>query len=681
MRALRHNLDFVLLAIIIAAFVAVAAERLGSVPVPDTDEAMTLQVPYEMLNRGKLAFPMFHYLGGNIENVWHSYTPVFFLALSGFQKVFGWGLVEGRAFNLATAALLLVMLYLVGRRLFGWQVGLIAVVFVISDPVFFARARLVRNDMLAATFGLLAFYLYDLAEEKRSKWLYIASGFAAGAGVMCHTNLIYMLAVIFALMLGKRGWQIIKSSSLYLFAAGAFAAMAYEILYDLIDYRNFLLQNRKDDVHFRILEPAGWLHNIIEEPQRYIDWYNARGLKFAPGPALLQVLLILAAAAIIYLVVRAAIRIKRGDVMSEPRARVVVALLVVMLFFAVVTQRKVLQYTIHLSPWFALAAAVMLKDLFAKVGEVRRSRRRWSKPVYATAVAAALLMTAGYGYALARQNRRYLAEVQNPDLASFDDIRAALRTVVPEGVCPASIGSGYIWLAFPEHDLCYFAHMEARLDEPLNLDGKEYALIVRPRFLNRLEKLTGGAERFHLLGELKKTVYGTFLVYYTGSDPRYLAQRPKRYYFFGPRRGVISDEQIAAAREVWAAVAAQLTNSVAGVKPAVEPGELDDSSGEEISAGGELINLASVELKPHSIYYLRAQAGAGSNWELLVLEEGTGAVIQRASSNELNDQDQLEAVFKTSALGRVRLAIRHSRSKQGEILPIARVSISEVADK
>src|SRR4030095_6525249 len=162
---MRFKLDLVIVGLVIAAFVFVAAQRLGAAPVPEGDEAFTLQVPYEMLNRGKLALPMFRYLGGNIENVWHSYIPVYFLILSGFHELFGFGLEQGRAFNLMTAALTLLMVYLIGRRLFDWRAGLIAVVLLVGDPIFFERSRLLRDDFAAAFFALLAFYLYELAEE------------------------------------------------------------------------------------------------------------------------------------------------------------------------------------------------------------------------------------------------------------------------------------------------------------------------------------------------------------------------------------------------------------------------------------------------------------------------------------------------------------------------------------
>src|SRR6266403_3944853 len=155
MKGLRFQLDFLILGLVIAAFVSVAAQRLGTVPVPEGDEAFTLQVPYEMLVRGKLALPMLRYLGGNIENVWHSFTPVCFLLLSGFLRLFGFGIVEGRAFNLITAAITLLMVYLLGRKLFDWRAGLVAVAMLIGDQTFLERSRLLRNDYAAATFALL----------------------------------------------------------------------------------------------------------------------------------------------------------------------------------------------------------------------------------------------------------------------------------------------------------------------------------------------------------------------------------------------------------------------------------------------------------------------------------------------------------------------------------------------
>src|SRR5262249_34616941 len=130
---IKRYADFLLFGLLAAGFVYTAAQRLADVPVPDSDEAMTLQVPYEMLTRGRLAFPMYQYLGGNIQNVWHSYTPVFFGALASYLKVFGWGLTQARTFNLIASALLLLLVYVIGRSWFDWVAAAAAVWWIAAD--------------------------------------------------------------------------------------------------------------------------------------------------------------------------------------------------------------------------------------------------------------------------------------------------------------------------------------------------------------------------------------------------------------------------------------------------------------------------------------------------------------------------------------------------------------------
>jgi len=167
MKALGLNLDFIVIAPVIAAFLFVASQRLATAPVPEGDEAYMMQVTYEMLYRHKVAVPMMRYLGGNIENAWHSRTPIYFLLMIGFHKLVGFGLLQARFFNLLTAAATLVMVYLAGRRRFDWRVGLVAVLLLTTDVSFLERSRLLRNDFAGAFFALLAYYLYELAQDKK----------------------------------------------------------------------------------------------------------------------------------------------------------------------------------------------------------------------------------------------------------------------------------------------------------------------------------------------------------------------------------------------------------------------------------------------------------------------------------------------------------------------------------
>lgn len=549
MRGLKSNLDFVLVTALIGGFAAVAAQRLGNVPVPEGDEAFTLQVPYEMLVRGRLALPMLRYLGGNIENVWHSFTPVCFLLLSGFLKLFGLGLVQGRAFNLITAAATLLMVYLIGRKLFDWRAGLVAVVMLIGDQTFLERSRLLRNDYAAATFALLAYFLYEMSERRKSSRLLAASGLAAGAGVMCHTNILYMVAAIGLLIVLRGGWRVFRSTKLYVFAGSAFVVMAYEIVYDLIDYKNFLLQNRGDDLHFRVLGYAGFWQNLLEEKTRYARWYTG-GLMF-PGLSqiTLRVFQALTVLAIIYLIVECAKRIRRGGVLSEPRVRVFIVTLVVVLFHAVIVSHKRIYYFAHLAPWFALCVGILARDGLDWISRLRREtlpREQLARARIAHRLAIALVALAvtGFGLQLARQYRDYSTRVRNPELASFEEFTSVIRSIVPDGLCPLAVKNPSVWLAFPETDRC-FATIEGRMKEDLDIDGRDYALVTRPNFsLDRDAKREGAKSEgedslrdYHLLGEMRETPYGSLLIYYTGKDPRYLALEPKRYQFFGDWRG------------------------------------------------------------------------------------------------------------------------------------------------
>jgi len=678
MRFLKKYFDFAILAFVIGGFVSVAAQGLATTPLPDTDESMMLQISYEMLNHGKLAFPMKRFYGGNIENAWHSLTPVAFVTLSGFLKVFGWGLVQGRAYNLITAVLLLLMLYLLARKLFSWQLGITAVVLIISDPLFMARSRLLRYDLLAAAFALLALYLYEKAEESKGKWYYVGSGVAAGAGVMSHTNVLYILAVIAALMFFKDRWKLFRKGKLYLFGAGALAAMAYEIVFALVDYRNFLLQTRKDDVHFAVLEPLGWLNNLTTEPGRYLLWFEARGSRIDTATLLLHVFLLAAIVAIIYLLARATVQISRGRAWEDPRVSIVIATVIIVLFFAVVTQRKVTQYVVHLAPWFALCVAILLRDVVVQIRRLNVMKRRWARPAYAAAVVVIAIVIASYGYELVKQNRNYLTHVRNPDQASFEDLKVALKSVVPDGVCPASIASGYLWLAFPEKDDCYFAYMEASLDEPLELEGKDYALIVKPKFEGRVSKLTGaGFERFHLLGELNRTPYGTLLVYYTGNDPRFTTLAARRYYFFGHQRGYVSDEQLARSREVWSASASNLTWNPAAPSESVRPDEDDEASPENGHRKGRWMEICSVDLDASSIYQVTTDLADHKDFDLAVIDGKTLLPVESISQG-YDAPQRLKGLFKTRGNGRVKIAVRVPIAELPTASPISHISIRAV---
>lgn len=673
---LKKRFDLILMVVVVAGFVAVAAQGLARVPVPDTDESYMLQVSYEMIYHGKLAQPFSRYLGGNIENSLHSFTPVYFVMLSGFLKVFGWGILQGRIFNLITAALTLVMVFFIGRKLFDWRVGLTAIILVVSDITFLYRSRLLRNDYSAAMFALLAFYLYEEAEKRKDWRWFMGSGLAAGAALMSHTTALYMVVAIFALMLFRRGWRIIKATSFYQFALGVFIVSAYEIIYDIIDFQNVLLQNRGDNRHFKLLSALGWLKNLRHETRRY-DLWNQGGLMYPGVPRTLlyvfQWLIVIASA---YLLVRVFFYLRKSDAMDEPRVRIFVVTSVAVFFFAIVTSQKAIYYMAHLAPLFALMVGILISDGLDLLKRWRSFEwKGWRAPTLAhkAAMAVGLVMALAFSYQFLKQTKRYLNEARNPDAASFEEFKTVIRSLVPEGVCPVIVRDPVMWLAFPEQDQC-FANIQERMRKAIDINGKDYALIVNPRIAQRwVPKIAGTSH--HLLGEMMNTPYGNLQIYYTGVDPRWLALNTVRYQFFGKQSGQVSEDQIANAAEVWSATAADLKQCAGLADGAVE---LEGLRVEKQHRGDGLIALCPVELKPDTIYQMNVQATAGAKqWSLVVIEDGTGERLYLQNLEAAAKPAAFDECFRSSKISRATIALM-PQSKKTEPAHIARLSIREI---
>lgn len=631
---------------------------------------MILQVPYEIINRGLFAWPMYRFLGGNIENVWHSFRPVYYFLMTGFFKIFGWGLTQGRAFNLVAAALVLAVVFLIGRRVFDWRVGLAAVVMLVSDNTFVERSRMIRNEYVGAMFALLAFYLFEAAEQHKRGWLYAASGLAAGAGVMTHTNILYILAAIFLLMLLKRGWRALIGRPTYVFASGAFVVMAYEIVYDIIDYANVGKQYHGDRAHFGRASSLGLLQNLLDEPARYKDW-AAGSLLFAEVPRTLQHFFqVLTAVALVYLIVKFVGRFRSAKFAADPRARVLIVTLAAMIFLAIATgrRRKYAIYMAYVTPWFALCVGILFRDVVDRLVRLRSNPWRIAALSQRTMLAGVTLGVVACGALLVRQNARFVREVTNSNLASFEEFAAVLRSVVPGRLCPASIERPVVWLAFPESDRCY-ASIERRMADNVDIDGRDYALILSTR--RNPVYIKDPDENYALLGKMEGTPYGDMRVYYTGTDPQYRTLAPVNYQFFEKWRGHVRNDPIAIAPTVWSAGAGELTAQSTGLT--VEPSgcvSLQQSA-----------DLCSVELKPNTAYRLIVDVESpGSRWQLVAVDAPAGRLTKQISILEREGSQQTEGMFRTFETGRVRIAARAAGEGPRAPLCITRVTIREVGE-
>jgi hypothetical protein len=364
--------------------------------------------------------------------------------------------------------------------------------------------------------------------------------------------------------------------------------------------------------------------------------------------------------------------VRRGNALGEPRVRLLVVTVAMLLFFANIAH-KAGYYNAHLVTWFGLCVGVMLSDGLSLIARLHAKQSDNARLIHRAAIAAVAVVVVAYGALLVRQQASYIKEVRNPALASFQEMKSVLRNIVPDDLCPVAVKTPVMWLAFPEKDRC-FANIDRRMAAAADIDGKDYALIVRPKSPDYWARDLD--QQHPLLGELTDTPYGNFLVYYTGDDVRYVT-KPKRYHFFRRWAGHVSSEQIAQAREVWSATATELSGSARMASPSVTAEGLAIRPGQGKPGESAFTELCSLELKPSTAYVLVLDSKSSETWEAVVIEESTGLWIRQI---ELRGGNRISELFRTFAAKRVKILVRALTHKSADALYVSRISIREISE-
>src|SRR5215813_9033019 len=153
--------------LVIVAFVGIGLQGLGTVPIVHEDEPRIAAPGYGFWTSGAFATELFRGLYGS-ERRFYGFMPLFSLLSGGCVKLFGFGLAPVRYASLASAAVVLLLTHLLGRRLLSPRHGLVAVLILAAWPIAapephlatgipsFDLARLARYDVAVPVFGLLA---------------------------------------------------------------------------------------------------------------------------------------------------------------------------------------------------------------------------------------------------------------------------------------------------------------------------------------------------------------------------------------------------------------------------------------------------------------------------------------------------------------------------------------------
>ena len=186
---------------------------LGRVPLIDPDEGRYAEIPREMLERGDFITPLLNYVK------YFEKPPLHYWLNAISFRIFGENEFAARFPGTLCGLLTVLLVYCVGRMLFGRREGLAAALILGSSAGFLVQARIDLTDM-TLTFCMsacLGFFLLASREDEPRKRLYYYLFYVFSALAVLAKGLIGLVlpgGVIFLyLLLGKR-WRLLREMRL-----------------------------------------------------------------------------------------------------------------------------------------------------------------------------------------------------------------------------------------------------------------------------------------------------------------------------------------------------------------------------------------------------------------------------------------------------------------------------------
>ena len=139
--------------------------------------------------------PYNHDFGTYIYGTFPLFVAKLFGSLTG-NEVYGNAHLPGRALGGVFDLFSILLVYLIGRRLFGGRTGLLASALLAATVLHVQAAHFFAPDLYVVTFCLAAFYFALRAESESRWWWYLAAGVAAGLATASKINALPIVAVL-----------------------------------------------------------------------------------------------------------------------------------------------------------------------------------------------------------------------------------------------------------------------------------------------------------------------------------------------------------------------------------------------------------------------------------------------------------------------------------------------------
>lgn len=354
---------------------------LGRSTLADWDEAIYAQVSKEMVRGGNWLTPHWEF------RPWLEKPPLLMWTTAAFYRLFGITEFWSRAASAFSGVGLVLVTYLLGRRLYDAPTGLLAALVLLTTYHFVSFARFGTTDVMLTFFIYLALYAFSRCGARRgddgsARWWYavwLASALALmtkGAG-----GLVAPAAIFVALLLERRLAETLGTRHFWFALVAAVLCVApWHALMYARHGQAFVNEYVGYHVLARIRTPLeghapGYLFYVLKLIDGFFPWCLL--VPFA--------------------VVSGVRENRRGE--ARTRLPLVVCALVFTTYTLV--QSKLVWYIVPVYPALALLVAAFVCKLY-------RSAERRPKLKFVTPAACALLLVAGglYSFFLVRLTRR-----------------------------------------------------------------------------------------------------------------------------------------------------------------------------------------------------------------------------------------------------------------------------------
>jgi 4-amino-4-deoxy-L-arabinose transferase-like glycosyltransferase len=211
-------------------------------PAPGGDEPGFVDAAVTLATRGFLGSEVHRDLLAGIERHLYWQPPLYFVALAGWFRLVGIGLVQARAFSLICAAILVVEVYVLSRRYSPpWPSAIGATLCAVSIWVT-TGARFARMDMLCVVLTFACVLSYLQARDSDRPFLFGLCGVLAASAFLTHPLGVVAAGVVSIHLLSSAGRPRIRNTPVNLIAGCFGCGVFLWLVYVLRDPQSFELQ-------------------------------------------------------------------------------------------------------------------------------------------------------------------------------------------------------------------------------------------------------------------------------------------------------------------------------------------------------------------------------------------------------------------------------------------------------